>query len=81
MPNNSYTTTLRGLFYFNRRDFFTVHTYGIGKKANSAYVCAVNRACVRIVWRQSEFAFFVRYFGWRTFLFETIFTKNLVYWR
>ncbi len=39
---------------------FTVPIFEFSKNANSAYVGTVSVLYIRIVWRQLEFAFFVR---------------------
>ena len=38
-----------------------VHIYEFGKNANSIYVDVIIRTAYKLVWRQSEFAFFVRW--------------------
>ena len=63
MPNNSYNLNGgTGFFYiltFKYNIFYYTHAMN-GKNANSIYVSTINRTRMRIVWRQSEFAFFVR---------------------
>lgn len=63
MPNKFNALILEyGLFLFYRIGvsfFRVVHVFEFGKNANSNYVDET-RTAYKLVWRQSEFAFFVR---------------------
>ncbi len=62
MPNIYYTLMKEYGYFFNFiESYFNITQFGFGKNANSFYVCVgIYPYCVVNVWRQSEFAFFVR---------------------
>lgn len=71
MPNNSYSPfrSTGFLFFVKICIFFLYQLQNFAKNANSAYVGTGNPYDIRIVWRQSGFAFLVRWLRLTHFLF------------
>ena len=70
MPNNSNNVRSAIFYSLKFNNFFVYANNGFSKIANSTYICIYEIVlCIRIVWRQSEFAFCMRRLRLAHFLF------------
>ena len=72
MPNKlNRCTVMRYVFFLENICFWRIHIFEFGKNANSIYVYVHTSYCIKFVWRQSGFAFFMRWLRLAHFLCMT----------